>query len=122
LTRLEIRPATAKDFAAMGRKVGKESVRAVAAELDGRTLGVAGLSLGMGITLFSDITEELRKYPIAIVRAGAEIRKLIYAQDRPVYSAAQDDNPLRNARFLEYLGGEYSHQWNGMAVYVWENE
>lgn len=107
----------------MGRVIGKDSVKAVAATLEGRTLGIAGLSLGMqGITLFADLSEELRKYPIAIVRAGGEVRKLIYAQDRPVYSAAQDDNPLRNARFLEYLGGEYSHQWNGMAVYVWEND
>ena len=104
----------------MGRAPEAVSIKAIAARLDGRTLGVAGLSYGKVITLFANVSDELRQYPVALVRAGKMMRDMIKLEGRAVYSAAENDNPMRNARFLEYLGGEYSHQWNGMSVYVWE--
>lgn len=106
----------------MGRKPEATTVKAIAARLNGQTLGVAGLAYGDVITLFADVSEELRGYPVAIARAGKMVRKMINEQSRAVYSAAQSDNPIRNARFLKHLGGTYSHDWDGMAVYVWETD
>jgi hypothetical protein len=68
---LTIRPATAADIAAFSDMPDKPSIRAMAAELDGRIVGLGGLVFHRGRWLgFVDLLPEARPHKIAIARAA----------------------------------------------------
>jgi hypothetical protein len=78
-----LRPATFADFIAMFGQPPKWRVRALAAEIDGRLIGLGGLALMMpGETwcAFMRATGEFRARPVALHRAGlrmmAEAKRL----------------------------------------------
>jgi len=67
------RPATEADFITMFGKPPQHRVRALAAEIDGRLVGLGGLALimpGESWVCFMRATDEFRARPIALHRAG----------------------------------------------------
>jgi hypothetical protein len=113
-----IRPATAEDIAAFSDMANKPSIRAWAAELDGRIVGLGGVVLSRGRWLgFADLTPEARPYKMTIARAA--IRFLADAKARGVkfiYVEADLSEPT-SLRWLESLGfhldprTQYLYRW-----------
>lgn len=78
------------------------SMRGLAADLGGRCIGVAGITITpMGRTLFATITDELRAYPLTMARAGRRIMTM--AGTAPLTAIADPAHP-RSGAFLEWLG------------------
>jgi N-acetylglutamate synthase-like GNAT family acetyltransferase len=78
-----LRPATSADFIAMFGQPPKWRVRGLAAEIDGKLVGLGGLALMMPCETwcaFMRATDEFRARPIALHRAGlrmmAEAKRL----------------------------------------------
>lgn len=103
---LVIRPATREDLAAFTAIEMKPTVKALAAEVDGKLLAVAGFAIAGGrYYAFCDLSsEEARPHKIAVARAArrlfAEARassiRYIYAQCDPKEAGAE--------RWLRSLG------------------
>ena len=103
--RVELRPATAADFAALFDRPIPHRVRAIAAELDGKLLGVGGVVYRPdGVFAFAQFTEAFRLYPVAMHRAGVAGMALIRAAGlREVFAEDQPGNPAA-VRWLERFG------------------
>lgn len=121
--RVVLRPATAADFAALTDEPLPWRVRATAAEVDGKLLGVGGLSFPPNadgtVIAFVHTNDEARKYPVAMHRAGLQtmatarqlrIRKVV---------ALADKNIDRAAPWLERLGFKKMIV-KGEGVWVWQ--
>lgn len=99
-----LRPATADDLVSFYGHHPRSTMRAVVAEHDGRILGVAGLMrTPNGLLAVSEITDELRRYPLVIMRAGRIIADMARKSAVPVYAVASDKE-ANSAAFLERLG------------------
>lgn len=78
MPRVTLEPATREDFAELAA-VSKKTpaappmrMLALAAKVDGRVIGIGGIAFnryGQKVA-FADITEEARKYPVSIHKAG----------------------------------------------------
>lgn len=117
--RVTLRPTVAADLAAFTGQPLPHRIQAITAEFDGRVLGVGGLGFRDGIAIaFAQITDEGRRYPAAIHRAGRAAMGLIRRSGLPrVVAEAEADNPAA-ARWLERLGFRHVRG----RVYVWERE
>ena len=103
---LVIRPATREDLDAFPTPFAKPTVKALAAEVDGEVLGVAGLAIVRGrYYAFCDLTStQAAPYRIAVARAA----KRLFAEARAagiryIYTNADPDEP-RACRWLASLG------------------
>lgn len=111
-----LRPATAADFIAMFGAPPEHRARALAAEIDGRLIGLGGFALvapGDVWVCFMRASDELRARPVTLHRAGlrmlAEARRLrirrLVALAGPGIEAAE--RWLRRFDFApEQIGGE----------------
>jgi len=113
--RVALRPATAADFTALFDRPVPHRARAIAAELDGRLLGVGGVAFRPeGVFAFAQFTKDFRLYPAAMHRAGIAGMALIRACNvATVIAEAQPGNPAA-ARWLERFGFKPEG-----GVYVW---
>lgn len=101
----DIVPANKGHFDDLGENL-KRGGRAIAAVLDGRTIGVAGYYLDNGrVVVFSTITPELRKFKRTIIR-GAKI--VMGMSDRIAAPAnAVADEVHGSDTLLEHFGFEH---------------
>jgi RimJ/RimL family protein N-acetyltransferase len=122
--RVRFRPTVAADLAhvSSGQKL-PHRIRAVTAELDGTVIGVGGLGYrpdGVAIA-FADISETLRRHPVAVHRAGRLGMDLIRRSGVPfVIAEAQPGNPAAE-RWLRYFGFEPT-EIGDRKVFVWRRE
>ena len=78
MSKVIVRPATAEDFANYTASVFGEvkpvplRARAFAGVVDGRVIGIGGIGFAPDGTrvAFADLTDEARKYPVALHRAA----------------------------------------------------
>lgn len=122
MSRVVLRPATKSDFDALTEGPRPYRVRAFAGEVDGRVVGIGGLAyLPNGVIgAFVQATDEARKYPVAMHKAGlmamAEARRLGFR--RVVAMADKGVEPAE--RWLKRLG--FKPETVGTeTVYVWES-
>lgn len=108
-------------MSAMGLPAMGASVRGVTAVIDGRVVGVAGVTLCDTPEAFSVFSEELRAFPKSIMRAGYALRDIVKTIDRPVYSVA-DKSVGASERFLSRLGAEVEREIDGEKVMVWQTQ
>lgn len=103
--RVTFRPATTADFAALYPEKIRWRTRAIAAECEGVLLGVGGIGYRPeGVVAFAQISDEGRRYPAAIHRAGrAAMRMMRDAGVPTVIAQAQPGNPAAE-RWLLRLG------------------
>lgn len=97
--------ASKENFDELGEAV-KHGGRAIAAVLDGRTIGVAGYYLDKGrVVVYSTITPELRPHKRTIIRGAMIIIGMIDRMGLPVQALAGD---IEGAdRLLEYIGFDH---------------
>lgn len=120
MTRVTLRPTLAADLALFTDRL-PHRIQAITAELDGRILGVGGIGFRPDGTViaFAEITDEGRKYPAGIHRAGRMAMDMIRRARVPVVVAeAQPGNPAAE-RWLERLGFR-PVDIAGERAFVWE--
>lgn len=106
MTKPEIRYATHDDLAAFyGLPLPfPVSVRAIAVELDGQIVAIAGLALyPESSTAFSEMRDELRPYKKTIMRTGRMFMDLVRKHGYNVAAFASPDEP-NSLAFLQRLG------------------
>ena len=99
--RPSFRPATREDIEAFQPGL-KQTVRAYAIEIDGKTLGVGGVYYeGPNAVVFSKYLPELDKYPKAKLLGIRKILEIV--GDRPCFAVADEKFPGA-PKLLERLG------------------
>jgi hypothetical protein len=77
-SRITLRPATAEDVAQFYGGASLYSVRAIAADLDGKIVGVGGVyRVGKQMMVFTEISPEMRPYKKDIIRASRLVLAII---------------------------------------------
>jgi len=67
---------------------------------------------------FSYISDELRRYPPAIYRAGLKLVELMGQYNAPIIAQA-DKSQGRSEAFLLRLGFEDIGEWKGNRLFIW---
>ena len=92
----------------------RNSVRGVTVWGDNKIIAMAGVLSTNPPQCFSNISNEMKKYPRVIVVAIREIRKILNNTPRDVYALASEDEETAN-QLLRYVGfsiDEYGrHVW-----------
>lgn len=79
------------------------SFRGIVADIDGVAVGVAGIVHTDRLQLFSSFGDEVRRYPMLMIRAARKIVKIMGIYDSPVYAIA-DEEVDGSVNFLEHMG------------------
>lgn len=109
--------ATADDVAAMYGAPVERTVRAVAFKEGDQVLGCAGLYIDQGrMVLFSDMRDEVRKAPRALVKAYRTLLAIAARSGLAVH-AIPDPGVEKAVPFLEHMGFRYLDR----GVYQWAN-
>jgi hypothetical protein len=121
MIRVALRPAVAADLQYIIGEPLPFRIKALTAHIDERVLGVGGLGyLPNGIVgAFVGMTEEGRRYPVAIHRAGLAAMKMIRESGEPRVVALADHLIPSAERWLERLGFE-AVTVDGITAYVWQ--
>lgn len=107
--------ATAEDLAANYGAPVERTVRAVAFKRGAEVVGCAGLYLDAGrMVLFSDVKDEVRRAPRAIVKAYRTLLGIAKRTGLAVH-AVPDPGIGASTRFLEHMGFTYLDR----GVYQW---
>ncbi len=78
MTKPSLRNATIEDYETFYGHKPKVTIRAVVAELDGKVVGIGGIAYYKNqMVAFSEIRDDLRKYPVFIMKAAKRIAKLL---------------------------------------------
>lgn len=103
---MKVRPIREDDLIEMHGELFKESMRGIAVEDGDDLVAIAGVIHGSVFQCFSSMTEQLRRSPKNIVRAGRALQDLLNQYTVPVYALTDPEQPA-HARFLEWMGFEY---------------
>lgn len=121
--RITLRPARAEDVAQLADEPLPHRIQAITAELDGKPIGIGGLGFRPDGTViaFARLSDEFRRYPAAVHRAGRAGMALIRRSGVPVVIAqAQPENPAAE-RWLQHFGFKPLETARGL-VFVWRKE
>ncbi|HXI76103.1 MAG TPA: hypothetical protein VNH21_03150 [Steroidobacteraceae bacterium] len=119
--RVTFRPTIPADIPFLTNRPLPSRIQAITAEIEGRIIGLGGFAFQPDGTViaFAEISDEARKYPVAIHRAGLMAMDLIARSRRQfVVAEAQPGNPAAE-RWLLRLGFTPT-EIMGRKAYVWE--
>lgn len=118
--RVTFRPTVAPDLMLITHEPLPHRIKAITAELDGKVVGLGGIGYRPDGTViaFAQFTDEMRKYPAAVHRAGVLGMGIIRRSGAPIVVAeAQPGNPAAE-RWLEHFGFVRTETPHGVA-FVW---
>ena len=118
---IEIRQATEKDVRNYFDGVAPiRSMRAFAAILDGRVIGIGGVYFdGKNMVAFSDIKDEMKKYKKDIVRGARIIMDMIASRNIAVFAICADD---RAVQFVNHLGFDVVGETPDGRLMIWNTQ
>lgn len=118
---IEIRTATQKDAEAFYGDKPLKSMRAYVAVLDGKPIGIGGVFREEHMHVaFSEMKDEMRKYPKDIVRGYYKIFEIIQRYNIVYAIANKKENNAR--KLITRLGFKLAEiNSEGEEVYVWHN-
>lgn len=120
MANVQIRPANVKDVQAVYGHPPKRSMKAYAATLDGKTIGVAGLYYFPDHLLaFSNVLPEYRHLKYGIAKGTLKVLEMLSNVTVPVYAVA-DPQIKGSGDFLLRCGFEYFTLNEVGEVYVWQ--
>lgn len=117
-----IRPATADDYEKQCGTVPPARVRAWAAEVDGKLIGIGGICLPPGLppVAFVDISEEARNYPVALHKTGLRFMEQVKRWGIPRVVATTDAGNETQDRWIRRLGfTSDGTETDGKKVHTW---
>lgn len=122
MSRVILRPATREDFEALCDGPRPYRVRAIAAEIDGRVIGVGGLAYLPNGTVgcFVHAIDEARRYKVAMHRAGLQALQMARETGVRRMVAMADPDIAAAVPWLERLGFK-EMTVDGGQVWVWED-
>jgi RimJ/RimL family protein N-acetyltransferase len=115
-------PTVAGDLAAVTHERLPGRIKALTVKRDGRVLGLGGLRFCADGTIFAFVTmtEEGKRYPVALHKAGHRcMREAREAGYRRIFAHAERENPAAE-RWLERLGFRRVTSEDERHLFVWE--
>lgn len=119
--RVTLRPTVAADLPFLIAVPLPHRIKAITAELEGRVIGIGGIGYRPDGTViaFVQMSDEARKYPVAIHRAGLMAMEMIRKARVPlVIAESQDGNPAAVPWLLRL--GFRPVLIDGASAFVWE--
>ena len=118
MTKPKLRNATVDDYEAFYGERPKHSIRALVAELDGKVVGIGGILYSTPILAFSEMREELRGYPLFIMKSAKKLAKMMdkYGQYAIAVACPNEKN---SQKLLEHLGFTKISSTDEQEVYQW---
>lgn len=98
-----IRALQRSDILAFYDKPFPESVRGLAVEFDGKSIGIAGVIHTNPLQAFSSMKDSLRDYPKTIIKTARKLKTILDAYDSPIYAYA-DEGEKNSVNFLKHIG------------------
>lgn len=97
------------------------TARAWVADLGGEPIAIAGFYLDGGVVhVFSDMKDEMRRFPVTIMRAAISLMGWISASGLPAECVA-DEEEANSRSFLERLGWAHVGANEYGEVYQWHS-
>jgi hypothetical protein len=95
-------------------------MRVLVVDLEGELLGIAGLVYHPGQMLaFSSMKDEMRRYPVTIMKVAKRMAQMIERHGRSVVAVAS--NTAKNSdAFLQRVGFEFIGETSDGRVYRWQ--
>jgi hypothetical protein len=117
--KVEIRTITKADILKFNNgEPYSNSLRGLAVERDGELLAIAGVMHSAYLQVFSSMTDEMRKYPIMILKTAKRLLQIMESYNQPLYALASDDEPT-SEQFLKHLGFELFNINEDGRYFVW---
>lgn len=117
-TDITIRPAVRLDIEKYDI-LKQRTLRAMVWDAGGNIIGIAGVFHSSPPQAFFKLTDELRRFPMLIVKGAlGAFRKIINLYDVPVYAIA-DDNETDPGSFLEKVGFVFYQNTISGRYYLW---
>ena len=115
-----IRSATSADLDQFyGEDKPSVSMRAIVVEIDGKVAGIAGMSYHDNqMVAFSKMDDELRKYPVTIMKAAKRFAGIMNKYGRNVFAIASC-HEKGSDRFLKRVGFSFIGETEAGRVYQW---
>lgn len=102
-----------------GDELPRQSMRALVADLDGEIIGIAGLVYHDDQMLaFSSIKDEMRRYPVTIMKAAKRFADIINKHGRNVVAVASCGEK-NSDEFLSRVGFEFIGETRDGRLYKW---
>lgn len=118
--RVTLRPTKPADLVGFIKDLLPHRIKAITALIGDRVIGIGGIGFRPdGIVIaFAELSDEFRKYPIAVHRAGRMGMALIEASGMPMIVAeAQANNPAAEQWLLHF--GFRAVDTCGVRAFVW---
>lgn len=121
--RVALRATIAADLPQLVREPLPFRIRAITAHIDHQVLGLGGLGFRPDgiVVAFAIVSDEFRKYPSAMHRAGLEAMKMIRSSGESRVIALADAGVPAARRWLEYFRFD-PVTVDGTTAYVWQAE
>lgn len=97
------------------------SLRGLAVERDGELLAIAGVMHSAYLQVFSSMTDEMRKYPIMILKTAKRLLQIMETYNQPLYALASEDEPT-SEQFLKHLGFKFLNENEDGRYYIWHKQ
>lgn len=122
---ITLRPAVAADLDGLIDRPLPFRIQAMTMERDGTVLGVGGLGFrpGHDPELFLASRPEIRRYPVALGKAGLAVMDMVRRLGVARVLATADPEVTAAVRWLIWLGFDpVAHDPTGDIVFVWHRE
>lgn len=94
------------------------SLRGLAVEKEGELLAIAGVMHSAYLQVFSSMTDEMRKYPVMILKTAKRLLHIMETYNQPLYALASEQEPT-SEQFLKHLGFEFLNENEDGRYYIW---
>ncbi len=120
---VKVRYATADDLDQFyGQERPTLSVRGVVADRDGEILGVIGLAYQDNeMQAFSSMKEDMRQYPMTIMRAVSKFKTILKSYGANVLAIANPDEK-HSDKLLESVGFQFVEDIAEGRLYQWQTQ
>jgi hypothetical protein len=112
--KVRVRPLKRADLKDLGVK---QTIRGIVADLDGEIIGMAGVVHSTPLQAIFIIKDELRKYPLVMMKAIKPFRKLLNSYTGSIYAVASQTESNADA-FLKRVGFTYTRD----RIYKWAQQ
>lgn len=120
--KVKIRAITRKDVEYFNNgEPYKNSLRGLAVERAGEVLAIAGVMHSAHLQVFSSMTDEMRKYPVMIMKTAKRLLRIMETYNQPLYALASEQEPT-SEEFLQHLGFEFLNENEDGRYYIWQTQ
>lgn len=98
-----------------------KSLRGIAVERDGEVLAIAGVLHTNPPQVFSNMTDDMRNYPVMIMKTAKRLLRILKLYDVDLYAWASNEE-RDSESFLSHLGFEYAGTNDDGRYFKWQRQ